>query len=222
MTNLDSVLKSKHIALLTKVNIIKAMFLSSSHVWMWELVHKDGWVSKNWCFWTVALNTTLLESPIGCKEIKSVNPKGNQPWIFTARPVPEAELPVLWPPAVKSQLIGKDPTHWKRPWCWERLKAKEGTAAEDEMVREHQQLRGQDFEQLWETVGETACFNPWSHRVRHDLVTKQQQRCVYIYSSMSMSMSMRCHVLTRMTIIKNKEHNVDEDIEKFEPSYAAA
>ena len=135
MTNLDSVLKSKHITLLTKVNIIKAMFLSSSHVWMWELVHKDGWVSKNWCFWTVALNTTLLENLIGSKEIKSVNPKGNQPWIFTGRPVPEAELPVLWPSAVKSQLIGKDPTHWKRPWCWERLKAKEGRAAEDEMVR---------------------------------------------------------------------------------------
>ena len=81
---------------------------SSSHVQMRELDHKEGWRPKNWCFWTVILEKTL-ESPLDCKEIKPVNPKGNQPWIFIRRTDAEAEAPILWPPDVKSQLIGKDP-----------------------------------------------------------------------------------------------------------------
>ena len=81
---------------------------SSSHVQMRELDHKEGWRPKNWCFWTVILEKTL-ESPLDCKEIKPVNPKGNQPWIFIKRTDAEAEAPILWPPDVKSQLIGKDP-----------------------------------------------------------------------------------------------------------------
>jgi len=81
---------------------------SSSHVWMWELNHKEGWVPKNWCFWIVVLDKTL-ESPLDCKEIKPVNPKGNQPWIFTGRTNAEAEAPLLWPPDIKRWLIGKDP-----------------------------------------------------------------------------------------------------------------
>jgi len=87
----------------------------SSHVWMWELDHKEGWTLKNWCFWTVVLEKSF-ESPLDCKESQPVNPKGNQPWIFIGRTVTEA--PILWPADVKSWL-----THWKRPWCWERLKA---------------------------------------------------------------------------------------------------
>ena len=79
---------------------------SSSHVWMWELVHKESWVPKNWCFWTVVLEKTL-ESPLGCKEIKPVNPKGNQPWIFIGRTDAEAETPIVWPPDAKNWLIGK-------------------------------------------------------------------------------------------------------------------
>ena len=81
---------------------------SSSHVRMWELDHKEGWTSKNWCFWIVVLEKTL-ESPLDCKEIKPVNPKGNQPWIFIGRTDAEAEAPTLWPPDVKRRLIGKDP-----------------------------------------------------------------------------------------------------------------
>ena len=81
---------------------------SSSHVQMRELDHKEDWRPKNWCFWTVILEKTL-ESPLDCKEIKPVNPKGNQPWIFIKRTDAEAEAPILWPPDVKSQLIGKDP-----------------------------------------------------------------------------------------------------------------
>ena len=83
-------------------------FFSGSYVWMWELDHKEGWAVKNWCFWTVVLEKTL-ESPLDSKEIKSVNPKGNQPWIFIVRTDAEAEAPIVWPPDVKSRLTRKDP-----------------------------------------------------------------------------------------------------------------
>ena len=81
---------------------------SSSHVWMWELNHKEGWAPKNQCLQTVVLAKTL-KSPLDCKEIKPVNTKWNQPWTFVERTVAEAEAPILWPPYVNSQLIGKDP-----------------------------------------------------------------------------------------------------------------
>ena len=95
---------------------------------MWELENKEGWALKNWCFWTVVLEKTF-ESPLDCKEIKSVNPKGNQPWIFTGRTDAEAEIPILWPPDVKSQLTGKNPDAGED---WEQ---EEKGAAEHEMVR---------------------------------------------------------------------------------------
>ena len=81
---------------------------------MWELGYKESWMPKNWCFWTVVLEKTL-ESPLDCKEIKPVDPKGNQSWIFTGR-TNEAETPILWPPDMKSWLNGN------KPWCWETLK----------------------------------------------------------------------------------------------------
>ena len=89
---------------------------STIHVWMWELDHKESWALKNWCFWTVALEKTL-ESPLDCKEIQPVHPKGNQSWIFIGRANAEAETPntlAAW---------CKELTHLKKPWCWERLKA---------------------------------------------------------------------------------------------------
>ena len=89
---------------------------SSNLVWMLESDGKEGWMPKNWCFWTVVLERTL-ESPLDGKEIKSVHPKGNQLWIFIGRTDAEAEAPILWLPDAKSL------THWRRPWCWERLKA---------------------------------------------------------------------------------------------------
>ena len=92
---------------------------SSSHVWMWELDHKESWALKNWCFWTVVLEKTL-KSPLDCKEIKPVNPKGNQPWIFTART--DAEAPILWPPDAKTRLIRKNPDggkDWGQEEKWE-------------------------------------------------------------------------------------------------------
>ena len=99
--------------------------LSSSHVEMWELDHKEGWVPKNWYFQIVMLE----KSPLDSKKIKPVNPKGNQPWIFIGRTHVEAEAPVLWPPDVKSQLIGKDPDAGE-DWGKEEKKV----VTEDEMV----------------------------------------------------------------------------------------
>ena len=73
----------------------------------WELDYKESWVLKNWCFWTVVLEKTL-ESPLDCKEIQTVHPKGDQSWVFIGRIDAEAETPILWPPHAKSWLIGKD------------------------------------------------------------------------------------------------------------------
>ena len=101
---------------------------SSSHVWMWELDHKEGWALKNWCFWAVVLEKTP-ESPLDCKEIQLVHPKGDQPWIFVGRTDPETEARILWPPDVKNLLPGKDPDAGKD---WGR---EEKATAEDEMVR---------------------------------------------------------------------------------------
>ena len=89
---------------------------SSSHVWMWELDYKESWVPKNWCFWTVVFEKTL-ESPLDCKEIQPVHPKGDQSWVFIGGPDAEAETPILlatW---------CEELTHLKSPWCWERLRA---------------------------------------------------------------------------------------------------
>ena len=106
MTNLDSILKSRHITLVTKVRSQSCGF-SSSHIWMWDLDHKEGREAKNWCFWTVVLEKTL-ESPLNSKEIQPVNPQRNQSWVFIGRTDAEAETPILRPPD-KNWLIGKDP-----------------------------------------------------------------------------------------------------------------
>ena len=106
MTNLDSILKSRDITLSTKVR--QGYGSSNSHVWMWELDYKESWEPKNWHFWTVVLQKTL-ESPLDCKEIQPVHPKGDQSWVFIGRTNGEAETPILWPPHAKSWLIWKDP-----------------------------------------------------------------------------------------------------------------
>ena len=90
---------------------------SISHVWMWELDHKENWALKNWYFWTVELEKTL-ESPLDCKEIKPLNPKGNQSWIFIGRT--DTKTPILWPPDVKNWLIWKDPDDGK-DWRQEEM-----------------------------------------------------------------------------------------------------
>ena len=131
--------------------------LSSNRVWMWELSHKEGWALKNWCFLTVLLE----KSPLDCKEIKPVNAKGNQPWIFIWRTYDEAEARILWSPDVKSWLIGKDPGADK-DWGQE-----EKGATEDETVGWHHQLKGPESEQTLgdsEGQGSLACCSPWGHK----------------------------------------------------------
>ena len=112
--------------------------ISSSQVCMWELDHKEGWTLKNWCFWNVVLEKTL-ESPLDCKEIKPVNPKGYQPWIFNDRTDPEAEAPILWPPDVKSRYTGKDSEAGK-DW------GQEEKGATDKMAEWYHWLNAHDFE----------------------------------------------------------------------------
>ena len=116
---------------------------SSSHVWMWELDHKEGWALKNWCFWTVVLKK-ILESPLDWEGIKPVNTKGNYSWIFIGRTDAEAEAAIPWLPNAKSQLIKKDPDVGK-------TKGKR-RVAEDEMARWHHCLNGHESEQ---TLGDS-------------------------------------------------------------------
>ena len=117
ITNLDSILKNRDITLLTnKCPSSQCYGFSSSYVWMWMLDHKESLALKNWFFWTLVLEKTL-ESPLDCKEIKPVHPKGNPSWIFTGRTDAEAETPVLWPPDMKNRFIAKDPDtgkDWKQ------------------------------------------------------------------------------------------------------------
>ena len=157
-TNLDSVLKSRDIILLTKVHLVKAVIFPVSCL-MWELDHKEAWAPKNWCFWTVVLEKTL-ESPLDCKEIKLVNPKGNQSWIFIGRTDAKAEVLILWPPDVKNWLLRKDPDAGK-DWRQE-----EKGMTEDEMVGWHHWLHEHEFEQTLgdgEGQGSLACCSPCSH-----------------------------------------------------------
>ena len=153
---------------------------SSSHVWMWELDHKESWELKNWCFWNVVWEKTL-ESPLGCKEIKPVNPKGNQPWIFIRRTDAEAEAPILWPPDMKSWVIGKDPDTGK-----DRGHEEKG-ATENEMIGWHHWLSGHEFEQTVadsEGRGSLAWCSPWSHKesdMTEQLNNKIYTKIIYVY-----------------------------------------
>ena len=134
MTKLDSIFKSRDITFANKGLSSQGYGFSSSHLWMWELDYKDNWVVKNWCFQTVVLEKTL-ESPLDCK-IQPVHPKGDQSWVLIGRTDVEAETPILWPPHVKSWLIGKDCDAGK-DWGQEE----KGTT-EDEMAGWHHRLDG--------------------------------------------------------------------------------
>ena len=156
MANLYSVLKSRDITLPTKVCIVKAMIFYSSLVQMWELDNKKGWAPKNWCFRTVVLEKTF-ESPSDSKEIKPVNPKGN----CIGRTDAEVEATVLWPPDVKSWLIGKDPDA-EKDWRQENKGMTEG-----EMVGWHHWLNGHEFDQIpGDGEGQKSLVHcsPWSHK----------------------------------------------------------
>ena len=130
---------------------------SSGHVWMWELDCEESWALKNWCFWTVVLEKTL-ESPLDCKEIQPVHPKGDRSWMFTGRTDAEAETPILWPPDAKSWLIGKDPDAG-RDWGQE-----EKGMAEDEMAGWDHRLNAHEFGWtlgVGDGQGGLACYDLW-------------------------------------------------------------
>ena len=154
MTHLDSTLKSRDITLLTKVHLVKAMVFPVV-MYGCELDHKESWVIKNCCFWTVVLKT--LKILLDCKKIKPVNSKGNQAWMFIGRTDAEAETPILWPPDVKNWLIRKDPDAGK-DWRQEK-----GTT-ENEMVGWYHWHDGHAFEQapgVGDGQGGLACCSPW-------------------------------------------------------------
>ena len=137
---------------------------SSGHVWMWELDCEEGWAPKNWCFWTVVLEKTL-ESPLDCKGMQPVHPKGDQPWVFFGRTDAKAETPVLWPPHVKSWLIGKN-SDSGMDWGQEE----KGTT-EDKMAGWHTRLNGCEFEWapgVGDWQGGLACCN-WCGRKESDM-----------------------------------------------------
>ena len=161
MTNLDSVLKSRDITLPTKVCLVRAMVFPVV-MYGCELDHKEGWMPNNWRFQTVVLEKTL-KSLLDCKEMKPVNPKGNQSCIFIGRTVAKADTPILWSPDVKNWLIGKDPDAGK-DWRQE-----EKGVTKDEMVGWHHWgwASGHEFEQ---TQGDSegqrslSCCSPWGRK----------------------------------------------------------
>ena len=174
----------------TNVHLVKAMVFP---VWMWELYHKEGWVPKNWCFWIVVLEKTL-ESPFNCKEIKPVSIKGNQSWIFIGRTDAETEAPVLWPPAAKSWLIGKDPDAGK---AW---KQEEKGMTEDEMAGWHHGFNGHGFGStlgVGDGQGGLACCSSWGHKESDTT----ELNCIYmhtIWKSRDITLLTKVHTVKAM------------------------
>ena len=151
---------------------------SSSHIWMWELDYKESWAPKNWCFWTVVLEKTLV-SPLDCKEIQPVNPKGNQSWIFIGRPDAEVETPIFHPPEAENWLITK------RSWCWAMLK---GGGEGDNRGWDGWMASLTQWTWVWANsgswwlTGKSALLQlRGSQRVGHNWVTEPQQQHAELY-----------------------------------------
>ena len=157
--NLDNIWKAETL-FAVKIHIVKALAFPVVLYRYENRKTKKGWGPKNRCLQTVVLEKSL-ESPLDCKEIKSVSPKGNQPWIFIARTGAEAIAPILWPPDGKSWFIGKDPytgKNWKQEEKW---------VTEDEMVGWHHWFNGHEFKQTLgngEGQGSLVCYSPWGHK----------------------------------------------------------
>ena len=160
MTNQDSTLIKQRHYFANKGPSSQDYGFSSGHIWMWELDYKESWAPENWYFWTVVLEKTL-ESPLDCKEIQPVHPKGDQSCVFIGRTDAEAETPILWPHHVKSWLIGKDPDAGRD---WEQ---EEKGTTEDEMAGWHHRLDGHGFGYtpgVGDGRGGLACCDSWGHK----------------------------------------------------------
>ena len=165
MTNLDSILKSRDITLLTKVCLVKAMVFPV--VMMWELDCTQSWVPKNWCFWNVVFEKTL-HSPLDCKELKPFNPKGNQSWIFVGRTDVEAETPIFWPSVAKNWLIGEDldtEKEGRKRRGRQRMRWLDGTTDSTDMSLT-------SSESWWWTENPVVLQSMGSQKVGHDWVTE--------------------------------------------------
>ena len=182
MTNLDSILKSKDITFVNKGLSSQGYGCYSGHVWMWELDYKESWAPKNWCFWTGVLENTL-ESPLDCKKIQPVHPKGHQSWVFIGRTDVEGETSILWPPDVKNWLIWKN-SDAEKDWGQEE----KGTT-EDEMVGWHHRFNGHGFGRtpgVGDGQGGLVCCGSWGHK-ESDVIEPLNWTNWWIF------LDMRCH-----------------------------
>ena len=177
---------------------------SSRHVWMWELNYKESLMPKKWCFWTVVLEKTL-ESPLDCKEIQTVHPKGDQSWIFVGRTDVEAETPILWPPDVKNWLIGKDPDAGKDWRQEEKGMTEDGWMASSTRWTWVWVNSGS----WWWTEGDLVCCSPWGRKELNMTERLNWTEMVDIGASSSKGLFHVCLFLLRyLTLRWDPKHDV--------------
>ena len=201
MTSLESTLKKQRHHFADKDPYGQRYDFSSSHAWMWELSHKEGWALKNWCYWIVVLEKTLA-SPLDCKEIKPINHKENQPWIFIGRIDADGETPVLWPPDAKSRFAGKDPNAGK-DWGQEK------GVTEDEMVGWCHWHNGFSLSNLWETVEDRGTWHAAVHgvtKIRQKLATTHHNKSSFMRKARGFALVVGSQKNQQNLLLNEREH----------------